>query len=148
GVVLNLFPYAQASSVVFHAQVTDTGATATFNSVEGDVYTNVFVLVSMQRELDPPQPGGPVFVPMAFVSIEQGSISTGRVAIEAFGSTDDFNFTIDAKDLSTATLNAVIPMGELVTHTDFTANVNMVWSATGPAVKDHLHSVQSGHGLT
>src|SRR5262245_28118550 len=81
-------------TVLQNFHVSGSGANANFTFVDGDIVTFVFVSASADRDLEPPQQGGPSSDPVASLVLVRGNQRTGEHLVGAQGFTRDFSLTI------------------------------------------------------
>ena len=109
-------------------------------SPDGCVQTGGFLEVTQNVTHDPPDPA--VSGNTVFVSLFQNNFCTQNT-LDGFGQASGVSFQAD-KDLTTASLNATIPVFDFVSGNTFTLIVNLTWQGVGAVSK----MVDSNHFRT
>ena len=145
--LMGLASTADASAQVTIEQVSGDSALATFHSVDssGCVITDTFVFASAGEIHDPP--GGPAGFQVTGVAVSQFDQCQGLLLKTGLGTSNNMSFQL-ARDMSSATLSATVPVDELVSGTTFNVSVSLNWTGTGDAVHQVSNSHERAPGYT
>ena len=144
---IGLSSAAGASASVDIEQSSGDSALATFHSVDssGCVITDTFVVGSVGEIHDPP--GAPAEFQGAGVAVSQFDQCQGLLLKAGLGGSHTVSFTL-ARDLSSATLSATVPVDELVSGTHFNVSVSITWTGSGDAVHQVSNTLVRVPGFT
>jgi hypothetical protein len=97
---------------------------------------------TQNQVLNPPMHGGPQNSPLLLITIFRFDQATNTPLENAIGLTDQLNLTVGYK-LSSASLQGIVPMDDLVNNVLYDAEVNLSFAATSGIMsnksEDHTH---------
>jgi hypothetical protein len=146
--LMGLASTADASAQVTIEQASGDSAVATFHSVDssGCVITDTFVFASVGEIHDPP--GAPAEFQITGVGLSQFDQCQGLLLKTGLGSSRSaLSFQL-ARDMSSATLSATVPVAEFVSGTTFNVSVSLNWTGTGDAAHQASNSHERAPGYT
>jgi hypothetical protein len=118
-------------------KVAGNTVTATWNYQVGDIATFVSVVATQN---DVVTNGTPTEDKFATVSILRSNVATGDVLIAGVADLSDFTFTVDGQ-LGSAHLLADGLFEDDSTLTFFPVHIDLTWTATADAIRQHSHDV-------
>ena len=127
---------ARAQGTVETMQIRGHHVFAEFRYVEGDIQTDIAVVVSEDRFMTEGTGGhSTIKSPFATISIFRANLTTGDVLISGVGQSEDFELSV-AGDLQSAVFRVETIFQDDSTFTFFDLFVDLRWEATGPRQTD------------
>lgn len=140
--LLALITSGAGAADVFRNHTRGPGASSAFiDEDQSDPCISTFVNVTFSAFTvqSPPDPAEESLEAFVFISKYNLCTSTDLIFGGGFKQLTDQEFTIDPRNLSSASLNTTIEVLDLVSGVPFNVDVSMMWTANGDIIRSNQH---------